>query len=279
LSAQTPQALRAVPTEQLIRTTIVLYVVALVAVPLLVLVQFGFQDGGAGAWSHVSSPVARASLWLTVWTALLVGAINTVLGTATAWVLVRYRLPMKSLFTALVDLPLAIPTLVAGVMIAILYGPGSMIGETFHALGVDIVFARPGIILALLFVTLPFVVRAVEPILGEIDPAEEEAAVSLGASPWKTFRAVFFPAIFPAAISGGIRSVGRAIGEFGSIVVVAGNIPMRTLTAPVYIFGEIESGAPQTAAALSTVLLVLALALHAAAALFERMTGSRHATG
>lgn len=279
MNAQRTQALRAVPIERLIRTAIVLYVVVLVAVPLLVLVLFGFQDGVSSVWRHVSSPVARASLWLTVWTGLLVGALNTVLGTATAWVLVRYRLPMKSFFSALVDLPLAIPTLVAGVMIAILYGPGSMIGDRFHALGVDIVFARPAIVLALLFVTLPFVVRAVEPILGEVDPAEEEAAISLGASPWKAFRAVHFPAIFPAAISGGIRSVGRAIGEFGSIVVVAGNIPMRTLGAPVYIFGEIESGAPQTAAALSSVLLMMALALHATAALVERMTGARHATG
>ena len=120
--------------------------------------------------------------------------------------------------------------------------------------------------LALLFVTLPFVIRAVEPVLMEIDPAEEEAALVLGAGPWRAFRTVYLPAIAPAAVSGAIRSLGRAMGEFGSIVVVAGNIPFKTLTAPVYVFGEIESGSPHTAAAVSVVLLALALGLHASRA-------------
>ena len=115
----------------------------------------------------------------------------------------------------------------------------------FAAHGIEIIFATPGIVLALLFVTLPFVIRAVEPVLLEIDPAEEEAALVLGAGPWRAFRTVYLPALVPAALSSAIRSLGRALGEFGSIVVVAGNIPMRTLTAPVYVFGEIESGAPR----------------------------------
>src|SRR5690606_25093114 len=119
-------------------------------------------------------------------------------GTLTAWVLFRYPLPLKPLISAAVDLPLSIPTLVAGVMLSILYGPASLLGQKFSALGVDIIFAKPGIILALLLVTLPFVVRAVEPVLEEIDPAEEEAAVVLGASPWRAFRTVHFPAIYPA---------------------------------------------------------------------------------
>lgn len=275
----TSAALRPNRFERTLRWGIVLYIVLLVAVPLIGLLYFGLADGVAQFWERIMAPVARAALWLTLWTALLVGILNTFLGTATAWVLVRYPIPGRSLLSAAIDLPLAIPTLVAGVMLAILYGPTSMLGESLHVLGVEVAFARPGIVLALLFVTLPFVVRAVEPVLAEIDPAEEEAAIVLGAGPWRTFRTVFIPAIMPAAISGGIRSLGRALGEFGSIVVIAGNIPFKTLTGPVFIFGEIEGGAPRVAAAVSAVLLLFALALHGAARILEAHTGARHATG
>lgn len=208
---------------------------------------------------------------------LLVGVLNAFFGTLTAWVLFRYPLPLKPLVSAVVDLPLSIPTLVAGVMLSILYGPASLLGQKFSALGIDIIFAKPGIILALLLVTLPFVVRAVEPVLEEVDPAEEEAAVVLGASPWRAFRTVYFPAIYPAVISGSLRSLGRAMGEFGSIVIVAGNIPQETLTAPVYIFGEIESGHPATAASVGSLLLFIALALHGIARIAEKRVGGRHA--
>lgn len=261
--------------ERALRAGVLGYIVLLVAIPLVTLVVFGLSDGLAAFFQAVSAPIARSALWLTVWTALLVGALNIVLGTATAWVLTRYRLPGKSLLSALVDLPLAVPTLVAGVMLAILYGPGSLVGGSVTALGMEIVFASPGIILALLFVTLPFVVRAVEPVLAELDPAEEEAAIVLGAGPLRTFRTVFLPALLPPALSAGIRSTGRAMGEFGSIVVVAGNIPFETLTAPVFIFGEIESGAAHAAAAVSVVLLTVALALHGVAQWLERHIGAR----
>lgn len=270
-------ALRPNHLERALRSSVLVYILLLVALPLLVLVAFGFSDGPVRFFERLMTPVARSALWLTLWTALLVGVLNTFLGAGTAWVLVRYRLPGRSVLSALVDLPLAIPTLVAGVMLVILYGPGSLIGSKFHVWGFDVAFARPGIVLALLFVTLPFVVRAVEPLLAEIDPAEEEAAIVLGAGPLRTFCTVFLPAILPAAISGGIRSLGRALGEFGSIVVIAGNIPLKTLTAPVFIFGEIESGAPKAAAAVSTFLLLVAVGLHAAARWLERRTGARHA--
>ncbi len=277
MSLPVAAALRPNRVEQALRWGVVVYVIVLVALPLSILVHAGFADGLPVFWERVTAPVARAALWLTIWTALVVGAVNTVFGTATAWVLVRYRLPGRALLGAMVDLPLAIPTLVAGVMLAILYGPNSMIGAHLRVWGLEIVFARPGIVLALLFVTLPFAVRAVEPVLEEIDPCEEEAAMLLGAGPFKTFRTVFLPAILPAALSGGIRSFGRALGEFGSIVVVAGNIPARTLTAPVFIFGEIESGAARAAAAVSTVLLLFALAVHAGARVLEQRTGARDA--
>lgn len=275
MSQPSSHALWPTRVERALRSGVVLYILLLVAAPLVGLVHFGLVDGLAAFRDRVTAPVALSALRLTMWTALLVGVINTFAGTTTAWVLVRYRLRGRSLLSALVDLPLAVPTLVAGVMLAILYGPTSMVGEILRVWGFEIVFARPGVVLALLFVTLPFVVRAVEPLLAEVDPAEEEAAVVLGAGPLKTFRTVFLPAILPAALSGGIRSLGRALGEFGSIVVVAGNIPFKTLTAPVFIFGEIESGAAGTAAALSTVLLVFALAVHAGARLLEQRVALR----
>ena len=261
---------------RLLRHASVLYIVGLVALPLLALLWFGVADG-FDALSHIArSSTARAALWLTLWTSSLVGVLNVVFGTATAWVLVRYPIPGKSTISALLDLPLAIPTLVAGVMLAILYGPTTLLGHKLTLLGAPIIFAQPGIVLALLFVTVPFVVRAVEPVLSEIDIGEEEAARTLGASALQIFRTVYLPAIAPAALSAGIRSLGRALGEFGSVVVVAGNIPLRTLTAPVFILGEIESGAPRMAAAMSVVLLALALLLHGLAYGIERRLGVRH---
>jgi sulfate/thiosulfate transport system permease protein len=253
------------------------YIVLLVAVPFSALLFFAFKDGLLPFWQRVTTPVALSAVGLTLWTGTLVAAVNAVLGTMTAWVLVRYPIPGKSLLSAAVDLPLAIPTLVAGVMLAILYGPTSLIGTRLGLWGFDVIFAKPGIVLALLLVTVPFVVRAVEPVLNELDPAEEEAAIVLGAGPIRTFRTVHLPAILPAAVSGSLRSLGRAMGEFGSIVVVAGNIPEETLTAPVYIFGEIESGQAEAAAAVGALLLLIALALHGIARLLERATGSRHA--
>ena len=269
-------ALSAGPAQRSAIAAMSVYVVLLVALPLLALVHAGFANGLPLFVRAVSSEVARNALWLTVWTAFVVATINAVLGTATAWVLVRYRFPGKALLSAAVDLPFAIPTLVAGIMLAVLYGPGTWLGDALSAHGISIIFAQPGILLALLLVTLPFVIRAVEPVLLEIDRAEEEAALVLGASVWRAFRTVYLPAIMPAALSSAIRSLGRALGEFGALVVVAGNIPMRTLTAPVYVFGEIESGAPQAAAAVSVVLLALALGMHALALLIERNTGARH---
>lgn len=265
------------PGELWVRRGIVSYIGLLVLVPFSVLVFVAFQDGLGAFWERITSDVALSAVGLTLWTGLLVGVLNAFFGTLTAWVLFRYPLPLKPLVSAVVDLPLSIPTLVAGVMLSILYGPASLLGQKFSALGIDIIFAKPGIILALLLVTLPFVVRAVEPVLEEVDPAEEEAAVVLGASPWRAFRTVYFPAIYPAVISGSLRSLGRAISEFGSIVIVAGNIPQETLTAPVYIFGEIESGHPATAASVGSLLLFIALALHGIARIAEKRVGGRHA--
>ncbi len=258
-----------------LRVGVMVYVGALVALPLAALLQHGLAGGAAALWQAVSAPAAADAIWLTLWTAALMAAINAVMGTLTAWALVRYEFPGRGLLSALVDLPFAIPTLVAGVMLVVLLGPQSVLGGWLAGQGIAIVFAPPSIVLALLFVTMPFVVRAVEPVLMEQDPAEEEAERTLGAGAFRVFWQVLLPPMLPAILSGTIRSFARALGEFGSIVVVSGNIPYRTLTAPIYVFGEIESGAPGTAAAVSVVLLALALALSFGARGIERVAGVR----
>ena len=256
-----------------VRVAFAAYALALVGLPLAALVAQGLRGGLGGVWRVVSAPVAAHALWLTFWTAALMAVVNAVMGTAAAWVLVRYRFPGRAILSALIDLPFAVPTLVAGVLLTVLLGPQSDLGGWLGRHGLRVVFAPPSIVLVLLFVTLPFVVRAVEPVLLALDPAEEEAAWLLGAGPVTTFTRVVLPALAPAILSGTIRSFARALAEFGSVVVVAGNIPHRTLTAPVFIFGEVESGRPGDAAAASVVLLVASVLLLVAARQVERLTG------
>jgi sulfate transport system permease protein len=262
---------------RLVRFGVLAYIGVLVLLPLAALVQHGLAGGLDALWQAIVSPGARHALWLTLWSAAAMTLINAVMGTATAWALVRYDFPGRSALSALVDLPFAIPTLVTGVMLVILYGPRGLIGGWLTEANLRIAFAMPGILLALLFVTLPFVVRAVEPVLLEQDPAEEEAARTLGAGHLTIFLRVLLPPLLPAILSGAVRSFARALGEFGSIVVVSGNIPYQTLTAPIYIFGEIEAGNPSGAAAVSLALLLLAVALTYVARVLERLAGVRDA--
>ncbi|HYP67392.1 MAG TPA: sulfate ABC transporter permease subunit CysT [Thiobacillaceae bacterium] len=260
---------------RMVRAAVLAYIGFLVLLPLAALVQQGLAGGMSALWQAISAPGARSALWLTLWSAAAMALINALMGTATAWALVRYRFPGRSFLSTLVDLPFAIPTLVTGVMLVILYGPHGLIGGWLNAADMKIAFAPPGILLALLFVTLPFVVRAAEPVLLEQDPAEEEAARTLGAGPFIIFLRVLLPPLVPAILSGTVRSFARALGEFGSIVVVSGNIPYKTLTTPIFIFGEIEAGSPQTAAAVSLVLLALAVVLTYAGRALEKWTGVR----
>ena len=223
-----------------LRSTAVVFLSFMIVLPLAAVVERGFVDGLAGFWEDLHAPSARYALWLTLWTALLMTVLNTVMGTLTAYVLVRYRFPGHALLNAVVDLPFAFPTLITGIMLVVLYGPQHAVGAWFKDHGVEIMFAPTGIVLALLFVTYPFVVRAVQPVLMELETDQEEAAYTLGASPGLTFFKVLLPAIMPSIITGALLCFARALGEFGSIVIVAGNIPGKSLTAPVYIFGEIK---------------------------------------
>lgn len=249
---------------------------ALVALPVLALVAKGLAGGPAAFFAAVTEPAAVDALLLSAGTGLIAAAVNAVVGTAIAWVLVRWEVPGRRLIAALVDLPLAIPTLVAGVLIIALAGPQTAAGRMLAGLGVQVAFGRVGIVLALLFVTLPFVVRAVEPVLEELDPAEEEAAFTMGAGRLRTLVSVLLPPILPAVAAGAIQTFARSVAEFGSLAAVSGNIPHRTLVAPVYILGEVEAGNPAGAASVSLVLLALALALQPLAALLLR-AGSRRA--
>jgi sulfate transport system permease protein len=232
-----------------------------VALPLAAVIERGVSAGLREFWRSVTAPAAAEALELTLLMAALMTVVNVVFGVATAYVLARYEFPGRSLFNGLVDLPFAIPTLVTGLMLVVLYGPAGFVGRWLGGEGISIIFAKPGILLALLFVCYPFVVRTVQPVLLGAERSEEEAAWTLGASRWKTFWRITVPEILPAVTTGALLCFARALGEFGSIVIVAGNIPGKTLTAPVYIYGEIESQNPRAASAVSIVLLAISFGM------------------
>lgn len=238
------------------------YIAVMLLIPLSIIFQDGLKGGLGELWQSISMPIAWRALRLTLWTSALMAVINAVMGTLTAYVLVRYSFPGKSFLNAIVDLPLAIPTLVTGVMLVVLYGPQTFIGGWFKdQLDFNIIFATPGIVLALLFINFPFVVRAVQPVLESLDRESEEAAATLGAGSYTIFLRVTLPALWLSIASGALLSFARAIGEFGAIVIVSGNIPLRTQTAAVYVFGEVESANRQGASAMSILMLSLAFVL------------------
>jgi sulfate transport system permease protein len=219
-----------------LRGAAVVYLGGMIALPVAAIIVKGFS-GGLGSLRHaLSAPGAMAAVRLTLVSATICALINAVMGTLLAYILVRYRFRGRSILSAVVDLPIAIPTLVTGVMLRAVYGPNAPIGQFLQHLGIKVIFAPLGIELALLVVTLPFVLRTVQPVLIELDPAEEEASTTLGANGWTTFRKVVLPPLLPAIAAGALLSFARACGEFGSIVIVSGNKVGHTLTAPVYIF-------------------------------------------
>jgi sulfate transport system permease protein len=240
----------------------------LVLLPLAALLARASSGGLAAFWREVSNPEAVAAIKLTLIASVIVVIVNAVFGTLIAWVLVRDEFPGKRLVNALVDLPFALPTVVAGVVLLALYGKGG-------PLGIDITFTRLSVGAALLFVTLPFVIRSVQPVLLEMDGSMEQAAASLGASRLTVFRRIVLPTLAPAIVSGVALSFARAVGEFGSIVLISGNLPFKTEVGSVYIFSQIQDENLPAAAAVSVVLLFVALLVLAALAQFSR-TRSRH---
>jgi sulfate/thiosulfate transport system permease protein len=249
------------------RGTIVLYLSVIVLLPLAALASKAFAGGLSTFWTQVTSPQALRSLELTVGASLIVVLINGVFGTIIAWLLVRDNFPGKSAVNAVIDLPFALPTIVASLILIELYGVKSPIG-------INLSLSRPAVVVALLFVTLPFVVRAVQPLLIEMDREMEEAAASLGASGFTIFRRIIFPNLLPGLAAGVALAFARALGEYGSVLLFAGGLP-NTQVSSVFIRQQIESGNETGAAAVSVVLLLAALAMLGLIRLIQRW-GSKH---
>lgn len=249
-------------SEFFLRLPALLYIFLMIIIPLMVIVQDGFQEGFKELIHQITLPIAWHAIKLTLWTSALMTIINSVMGLTTAYILVRFDFPGKQLLNALIDIPLAIPTLVTGVMLVMLYGPqetlGAFLAEKF---GLQMIFAPPGIILALLFISFPFVVRNIQPVLQGLDLTQEKAAATLGAKPWQIFWRIVFPALLLPIINGSLLSFSRAVGEFGAVVIVAGNIPLKTQTAAVYVLGAVESENRLGASAISILLVFIALSI------------------
>ncbi|HEU5211813.1 MAG TPA: sulfate ABC transporter permease subunit CysT [Gaiellaceae bacterium] len=247
------------------------YLSVIVLLPLAALTWKAGEGGWSAFWDAVTTPEAVSALKLTLVVSFLVALVNAVMGTLIAWMLVRDSFPGRRIVDAVIDLPFALPTIVAGLTLLTLYGPN---GPT----PIDIAFSRTAVLVSLLFVTVPFVVRTVQPVLMELDRETEEASHSLGAGPFTTFRRVVFPVIFPAILSGVALAYARAVGEFGAVVLITGNLPFKTEVLSVYIFGRIESGDPSSAAAVSVLVLAISLAvLLGIGALRRRFTRWEHA--
>jgi sulfate transport system permease protein len=230
----------------------VLWLSLIVLLPIAAIVVTSFQDGTASFWNSVSDPEALATLRLTVGAALGVTVLNAIFGTLIAWVLVRDQFVGKRVIEVIIDIPFALPTIVAGLVLISLYGPQS-------PFGIDLVGTRKGVFLALLFVTLPFVVRSVQPVLIDMERDVEEAAASLGASGFTTFRRIILPTIAPAILAGAALSFARALGEFGSVILISANLAGKTEVSSAYMLKLIESEDTIGAAAVATLLLVVAI--------------------
>jgi len=239
------------------------YLSIVVLLPLAALIWTSRSHGLGTFWHQATQGEAMSALKLTLGLAAVCALVNAIAGTAIAWVLVRDRFPGRGLVDAVIDLPFALPTIVAGLTLLALYGPGG-------PFGIDVAFTRIGILFALLFVTLPFVVRAVQPVLLELDTEMEEAAASLGARSFAIFRRIVFPNLLPAILSGVALAFARAIGEFGAVVLISGNIPFKTEVSSVYIFQQVESDNPSGAAAVSVLLLGISLAVLLGIGAFRR---------
>jgi sulfate transport system permease protein len=252
----------------LVRGAVAGYLSLIVLLPLAAVLVRSTDGGFRGFWEAVTAPQALAALRLSLVGSLAVVAVNAVAGTLIAWVLVRDDFPGKGAVNALIDLPFALPTIVAGLTLVALYGPRG-------PMGVNVAYTRAGVILAMLFVTLPFVVRAVQPVLAELDRDMEEAAAALGAGNPTIFRLIVLPNLLPAILSGVGLGFARAIGEFGAVVLISGNIPYETEVAAVHVFGQVENGNATAAAAISVVLLGVSLLVLLTINVFERR-GAKH---
>jgi sulfate transport system permease protein len=250
------------------RGLVTLYLSLIVLLPLAAVAAKSLEDGLGGFWDAITMPQAIAALRLTVVSSLIVVVVNIVFGTLIAWVMVRDEFPGKKIVNALIDLPFALPTIVSGIVLLTLYGKNSPIGLSLS-------LTPAAVVLALLFVTLPFVVRAVQPLLIELDREMEQAAASLGASNFTIFRRIVFPNLLPGIMAGAALAFARALGEFGSIILISGNRPFETEVAAVYIRARIEQDNLVAASAVSVLLLAVSLLLLTTLTLIQRWAVKR----
>ena len=233
------------------------YLSLLVLVPLAAIFLRASELGWIGFWDAVTTPRVMASYKLTFGASFLAACINAVFGLLVAWVLVRYRFPGRRLVDALVDLPFALPTAVAGIALTALYAPTGWIGQYLESIGLKVAFTPLGVVVALTFIGLPFVVRTVQPVLQDLEPELEEAAASLGAGRWQTFRRVVFPSLAPALTTGFALAFARGVGEYGSVIFIAGNIPMVSEITPLLIITKLEQYDYAGATAIAVAMLLL----------------------
>ncbi|CAK7028819.1 sulfate ABC transporter permease subunit CysT [Saezia sanguinis] len=256
----------------------VFYLSLIVLIPLAALVGKTLTLSWAGFWEAVSAPRVIASLQLSFGAALLAAMINAVFGLLVAWVLVRYKFTGKKIVDSLVDLPFALPTAVAGISLTAILASNGWVGQLFAPLGIDLAFNRTGIVIALIFIGLPFVVRTVQPVLEDTEKELEEAAACLGASRWQIFYRVIFPAISPALLTGFAMALARGVGEYGSIVFISSNIPMVSEIAPQVIIGKLDmhdyAGATAVAVLMLVISFVLLLLINGLQAWQRRRTGA-----
>ena len=256
----------------------VLYLCMLVLIPLSALLLKSLGFGPAQWWSLLTGPRVLASFRVSLTASLLAALINVALGLLIAWVLVRYPLPFKRVIDALIDLPFALPTAVAGIVLTAIYARNGWIGQYIEPLGLKIAFTPTGITVALIFIGLPFVVRTVQPVLEDLDAAEEEAASSLGASRWQVFHKIIFPNILPALITGFALAFARGVGEYGSVIFIAGNRPLVSEIVPLLIMTKLEQydyvGATVIGMAMLIISFILLLAINALQAWTRRRAGA-----
>ena len=239
----------------------IVYLSILVLIPLSTLFFKSAGIGWAGFWAAATSPRVMAAYRLSLIASLIGASMNVAFGTLVAWTLVRYSFPAKSIVDAIVDLPFALPTSVAGITLTTVYAENGWIGRWLAHLGIKAVFNPLGIVIALTFVGLPFVVRTVQPVLQDLDPELEEAAATLGASRVKVFTRVLLPALLPAIITGFALAFARALGEYGSVVFISGNLPMHTEVVPLLIMAKLEQFDYSGATAIAVVMLVISFTL------------------
>lgn len=239
----------------------IIYLFFLLILPILALLSRASEELFQNFWSIATEPIALSAYSVTLFTAFIAALLNGFFGFILAWILVRYNFPGKKFIDAVVDLPFALPTSVAGLTLATVYSDQGWLGYLFDLMGIKIAFTTVGVTIAMIFVSFPFVVRTLQPVLQEMDIELEEAAWSLGASNWITFWKVIFPPLVPALLTGIALSFSRAVGEYGSVVIIASNIPFKDLTAPVLIFQKLEQYDYNGATAIGTVILGISLCL------------------